>query len=116
MYTTAMRAVRMMRESWRRDAGHTESEVMAAMECADLLVIDEIGLQYGTGGEQLILSEILVARYAARKPTVILGNENMRGLRGCLGEPAFDRVRERSRVVIFDWDSFRTRLAGDGWE
>lgn len=116
LYTTAMRMVRMVRESWRRDAGHTESEVMAALERADLLVIDEIGQQYGTGGEQLIVGEVLEARYAAGKPTVIVGNENMRGLRGCIGERAFDRVRESSRVVLFDWESYRPGLADDGWK
>lgn len=116
LYTSALRMVRMMRECWRRDAPHTESEVLGALERTDLLVIDEISQQYGTGSEQLVIGEVLEVRYLACKPTIILGNENMRGLRGCLGERAFDRVREKSRVVLFDWESFRPGLADDGWK
>lgn len=115
LYLKAMDVVRRVRETWRSGAEHSASTVLAALTRADLLVIDEIGAQHGTGGEQLIVSEVLEGRYDACAPTVILGNEDMRGVRGCIGERAFDRLREKGRVVTLNWSSYRAKAQGWSW-
>ena len=81
----------------------------------DLLVIDEVGGRWGTETEQILLGDMLMQRYERNAPTILIANENIHGVRGCIGERAFDRARESARVVIFDWESYRARLAGNEW-
>jgi DNA replication protein DnaC len=71
------------------------------------LVIDEIGVQYGTEGEQTILFDVLDIRYRDQMPTILLTNQDMAGARQFLGDRTWDRIRETGRWVSFDWESFR---------
>ena len=61
----------------------------------------------GTDGEQTILFDVLDARYRDMRPTIMLTNQGAEGLRGYLGDRTFDRVRETSKFVAFDWESYR---------
>ena len=81
--------------------------VIARFSEVPLLVIDEIGVQYGTDGEQTVLFEILDRRYREMMPTILLTNQGAEGLRTFIGDRSFDRLRENSRWVTFDWDSYR---------
>ena len=47
-YTSAIDAVRMIRNTWRRDSERTETQVLDMLAGVDLLVLDEVGVQYGT--------------------------------------------------------------------
>ncbi|MDP0953484.1 hypothetical protein Q6283_29845, partial [Klebsiella pneumoniae] len=66
-----------------------------------------VGVQYGTDGEQTILFDILDRRYRDMQPTIILTNQDVKGLQEYIGERTFDRLREVSRLVTFDWESYR---------
>lgn len=107
LYTTCMGIVRSIRGTWRKDSERSESEVLAKLWNADLLVIDEVGVQYGTDGEQTILFDVLDGRYRAMQPTLILTNQDRAGLKQFIGERAYDRLTETSRWVPFDWPSYR---------
>lgn len=106
-YTTCMDMIRAVRETWRRDADRTESQVLNALQRLDLLAIDEIGMQYGTEGEQTILFDVLDRRYREVRPTIILTNQDQKGLREFVGDRTFDRLAETCRWVPFDWPSYR---------
>jgi DNA replication protein DnaC len=102
LYATCMDVIRMVRETWRKDSDKSERQVLAYLGGLDLLVIDEMGVQYGTDGEQTILFDVLDRRYREVKPTILLTNQDTEGLKGYLGERTFDRLRETCRVVSFD--------------
>lgn len=106
-YTTCMDMIRAVRETWRKDSERTESQLLGYFERLDLLVIDEVGMQYGTDGEQTILFDVLDRRYREVKPTIIITNQDREGLKTFVGERIFDRFRETSRWVAFDWPSYR---------
>lgn len=106
-YTTCMDMIRAVRETWRRDSDRTESQVLGMLQRLDLLAIDEIGMQYGTEGEQTILFDVLDRRYREVKPTIILTNQDQKGLREFVGERTYDRLIETCRWVAFDWPSYR---------
>lgn len=106
-YTTCMDLIRAVRETWRKDAQHSESAMLGYFESLDLLAIDEVGMQYGTEGEQTILFDVLDRRYRQVKPTVLLTNLDKDGLKALVGERTFDRLRETARWVSFDWPSYR---------
>jgi DNA replication protein DnaC len=107
LYATCLDLIRMVRETWRKDAERSERQVLASLVALDLLVIDEMGVQYGTDGEQTILFDVLDGRYREMRPTILLTNQDSEGLKGYLGERTFDRLRETCRFVPFQWASFR---------
>lgn len=114
MYVTCMDVIRMVRETWRRDSAQSERQVLSTLGALDLLVIDEIGVQYGTEGEQTILFDVLDMRYRGMQPTVLLTNQNADGLRTYLGDRSYDRLRETSRMVQFEWESYRPTARKEG--
>lgn len=107
LYATCMDVIRMVRETWRKGSERSEREVLQYFAGLDLLVIDEVGVQYGTEGEQTVLFDVLDLRYREMRPTIILTNQDAAGLRAYLGERTFDRLRETCRLVAFEWESYR---------
>lgn len=107
LYVTCMGLIRMVRNTWRRDSAQSEQDVLNMLAGVDLLVIDEIGVQYGTDGEQTVLFEVLDQRYQDQVPTILLTNQDKDGFKGYVGERSFDRLTETSRWVAFDWASHR---------
>lgn len=107
LYTTCMNVIRAVRGTWRKDSEMSESQVLQVYGSVPLLVLDEIGVQYGTDGEQTILFDVIDRRYRDMQPTIFLTNQSPEGLKQFLGERAYDRLRETSTVVQFDWASHR---------
>ena len=107
LYVTCMDVIRMVRETWRRDSSESEREVLQRLARLHLLVIDEVGVQYGTEGEQTILFDVLDMRYREVLPTILMTNQDMTGARKFLGDRTWDRIKETGRWVPFEWDSYR---------
>ncbi len=59
MFTKAPRLLREVKETFNRDSEVTQSEIIARMGELDLLMIDEVGIQFGTDTERMILYETL---------------------------------------------------------
>ena len=113
LYVTCMGLIRTVRNTWRKDSERSEGQVLAMFADVPLLVVDEIGVQYGTDGEQTILFEILDRRYRDMKPTILLANQSKDGLKQFLGDRTYDRLTETARIVLFDWDSYRPQARKD---
>lgn len=110
LFTTVPELIRAVRDTWRRDSKHSTTQVVESMRALDLLVVDEIGVQTGTDGEQVILYDVLDGRYRDCKPTVMITNLDMKTLKSAIGDRLYDRLRETSRHVRFDWDSRRPMM------
>jgi DNA replication protein DnaC len=109
LYTTCMNVIRAVRGTWRKDSERSETEVLSIYAGVPLLVLDEIGVQYGTEGEQTILFDVLDRRYREMQPSIFLTNQNQKGFTEFVGERSFDRLRETSTWVAFDWPSYRVQ-------
>lgn len=107
LYSTCMGIIRSIRSTWRKDSERSESEVLRLLRGVPLLVVDEIGVQYGTDGEQTILFDVLDGRYRDMKPSILLTNQDRAGFKQFIGERAYDRLTETSRWIPFDWPSYR---------
>ncbi len=107
LYTSAIDAVRMIRNTWRKNSEQSETEVLEMLASIDLLILDEVGVQYGTEAEQVSLFDIIDKRYRDLMPTILLTNQGKAGLKAFLGERSFDRLREGGMWVAFDWASQR---------
>ena len=107
-YMTVGRAFRMVKDTYRRDSGRTEQEVLSVFAAPDLLILDEIGVQYGSDTEKNILFEIVNERYEALKPTILISNLALKELTEYAGERVIDRMKENGgKLVPFDWKSHR---------
>jgi len=107
-YMTCMDMIRAIRGTWRKDSERTEDDVLRELgETLDLLVIDEVGVQYGTEGEQTVVFDVLDRRYRQMRPTILISNANREQFRAYVGDRVYDRLREVAKWVPFDWDSFR---------
>ena len=108
LFTTVMRAVRSVKDTWSRGAEKTEAQAIAALVFPDLLILDEVGVQFGSEAEKLILFDALNERYEKRKPTLLLSNLDVEDVKVYLGERIFDRLREDGgEAIAFDWESHR---------
>lgn len=106
--TTAMRILRKVKSTWSKASEQSEDEVIAFYSKQDLLIIDEIGVQFGSESEQMILFEIINNRYEAMRPTILISNLPENELSAFIGERVLDRMREgQGAVVNFTWESYR---------
>lgn len=114
LYTHAIDLIRTVRESWRSESARSERDVIEDFANVDLLIIDEVGVQYRTEAERLLMFDIIDRRYRMRRPLLMLTNLNSPQLQTLLGERSYDRLRETGRWLCFDWDSYRKRRRPQG--
>lgn len=107
-YTTVSELIRGIRETWRPEATATEGELLTRLRELDLLVLDEVGAQFGTEAEKVQLFDVISSRYNAMKPTIVISNLDLDGLKTYLGERAVDRLRENGgRMLVLMGASWR---------
>ena len=110
LFYTVMRAIRRVKDTWSRDSKESESEAIAALVEPDLLILDEVGIQFGSETEKLILFDILNERYEKRRACILLSNLSSGEISAFLGERVIDRLREDGGEVIpFTWESHRSK-------
>lgn len=111
LFCTVMRAIRRIKDTWARGSGESESQAVAALVFPDLLILDEVGVQFGSETEKHLLFDVLNERYERRKSTLLLSNLPVDQIRDYLGERVFDRMREDGgQVVPFGWESQRAKM------
>lgn len=102
--------VREIKQSWGQDSEKTEDEILKVVRGVDLLVLDDIGMQFETKTERLILYSVLDYRYEYLKPTILTTNLNLLQLEKVIGERIVDRLHEGgNRILVFDWESYRRK-------
>ena len=74
-----------------------------------LLIIDELGLGYGTESELIELTELLDARWKSGLPTVFLSNLDMKGLANYLGDRCRQRAFDGAQYVELDGKTRRSK-------
>ena len=111
-FVTVLRAMRSIKDSWSKESELTEGQAINEFVYPDLLILDEVGVQFGSEFEKNILFDVLNQRYEKRKPTIFMSNLPLPELAAYLGERVMDRLREDGGAVIpFDWESQRGKVA-----
>ena len=100
--------VRELKATWSKDNNQTEEGLIKYFVNLDLLVLDEVGSQFGSDTEKLFIFDIIDGRYQDMKPTILISNLDIEGIKECIGERCVDRLREGGGVMIaFNWNSLR---------
>jgi DNA replication protein DnaC len=114
---TAHSIIVRIRETWTKGGDYTdrktENEVLHSFASADLLIIDEVGKQFGSKDEVIHLFEVINLRYLEMKPTIVLSNESVQGVENYLGTAAFDRLCEDGMLLEFAWPGYRRGRRSD---
>tara|TARA_R110000822_G_scaffold305167_2_gene430732 strand:+ start:4044 stop:4829 length:786 start_codon:yes stop_codon:yes gene_type:complete len=112
LFTTVQRAIRSVKDTWSKGSEISETQAIEHLAYPDLLILDEVGVQFGSDFEKQILFDVLNDRYEKRKPCLLLSNIAPGELSGYLGERVADRLREDGgKLIAFDWDSHRRTRA-----
>ncbi|HBO2594067.1 TPA: ATP-binding protein [Pseudomonas aeruginosa] len=109
LFRTVQEVIRHVRSSWG-PGGRPEEEAIAELVAPDLLILDEVGVQYGKEAELVTLFDVMNARYSACKPSIVLSNLTLEEIEVFLGQRVMDRLRENGgRAVSFNWESERAK-------
>ena len=104
----AIDLIRALKGSWSNESTDTEVGLIAKFSNLKLLVIDEVGTQFGSDTEKLFMFDIIDGRYQNVLPTILISNLDIDGLKEIIGERCLDRLREDGgSVVAFNWESQR---------
>lgn len=110
LFTTVIRAIRRVKDTWGKASNETETQAIETLVYPDLLILDEVGVQFGSDTEKMILFDVLNSRYEKRRPTLLLSNLMIDEVKAFMGDRVFDRLREDGgEAIVFDWDSHRGR-------
>jgi len=125
---SAREIIRLLRSTWSKDnpphtpsyeteLGYvqgraiTEEMMIEDLGNAPLLVLDEVGVSFGSDAEHVQLFDVLDLRYRLQLPTVLLSNLKTAELKSALGDRVFDRLREGATVRMCSWASYRGEFA-----
>ena len=108
VFMSIIQAVRSVKATYARDSQISEAEAIKRLVGPDLLVLDEIGVQFGTKAEEIITFEIINGRYDAMKSTILISNLSEVELGEFIGIRILDRMKEGGGAVVpFTWESHR---------
>lgn len=108
-YTTAMGLFLRLRAAYQQQATETESEVVASVVSAPILILDEVQERGHTPWEDRLLTHIIDARYGAMLPTILIANLTATALPECLGDSIVSRIQETGGIIRVEGTSHRIR-------
>lgn len=107
-YTAIDRVLIAIKSSFNKGSEHSQEEIYECLRKPDLLILDEVGAQHATEFEKLVMFDIVNARYEDMKPTILISNLDIKGVKACVGDRVIDRLRENGgKSFVFDWNSHR---------
>lgn len=90
--TTIKAIIDGIRACWKQNADEQDYKFIRRIKEIPLLIVDEVGVQYGTESERLELFDIFNSRYNDMLPTMIISNCNKEQISKILGQRIVDRL------------------------
>lgn len=113
LFSTVFDVIQRVKSTYS-DKDQSERSVMLSFAEPDLLILDEVGVQFGTEFEKVIITDIINRRYNDMRPTIILSNLDETDLSEYLGARVMDRMFEGGGgVIAFGWSSYRAKVVKD---
>ncbi len=111
LFLTVSEGLRLIRATYSPGASQTEVQVFETLTSPDLLVLDEVGVAIGNESKRrAMLFDVLNARYAEMRPTVLVGNLTAPEMEAYLGERIMERLMDLGSITVpFTWPSHRRR-------
>lgn len=91
-YVTVKEMIDNVRKCWSKTSDSYDVEEVNKYKEIPLLIIDEIGVQYGSDSERIELFEIFNERYNNMLPSIVISNYNRQQIAKTLGLRITDRL------------------------
>ncbi len=98
-----------IKDNWKAENKLPSGAVLEAEKNVPVLIIDEVGLQYGTSFERLELFDLFNSRYENMLPTICLSNLKMEEIERILGKRIFDRLSQNRECFYLSGKSQRLK-------
>lgn len=104
-YRSVKQIIDEIKASWNKESSiNSDVEFLCKVP---LLIVDEIGVQYGSESERIELFEIFNRRYDEMLPTIVLSNLEPDALKRMLGQRIFDRITGGAKIFQLSGKSYR---------
>lgn len=114
-----------IKSSYKANSTINEEDILKKLSTCPLLVIDEVGKQFGSESEKNWLSYVIDERYECNKPTVLISNLKM--MKECsdeerkeglyieryLGRDSVSRLVECADIVTITGSDYRRKISVD---
>lgn len=108
IYTTNYNMIAKIKATYSKFSDQNEKHVIHQLTTAKLLVIDEVGVIFGSEADKILFYQVINGRYDNMLPTILISNLTQKELKNSIGERCFDRLKEGAGAVLnFKWDSYR---------
>jgi DNA replication protein DnaC len=98
-YDTIYQMLQTIRATWNGGELTTEQAIQRYVS-PDLLILDEIGVQYGTANEQMLIFDIINRRSADCRPIIAISNLPPSEFKKFMGERAYDRLFGYGALIL----------------
>jgi DNA replication protein DnaC len=107
-YASALNAFNSIKATYNPNSEMTEKQILESFILPELLILDEVGIQFGTETEKILIYQMINGRYEEVMPTIMISNYTENDLIDYIGLRCMDRMKEGGGVVVpFDWGSYR---------
>jgi DNA replication protein DnaC len=96
-----------IRYTYDTQNNETESAILAGLDSADLLILDDAGAERWSEWVESKLFRIIDTRYRKRKPIIVTTNLDLKALGQAVGLRSMDRLIEMCTVVELTGKSYR---------
>lgn len=106
-YATIKEIIDNIRRCWSKDSDNFDRITVNRYKTIPLLIVDEIGVQYGSDSERIELYEIFNERYNNMLSTIAISNYNRQQIEKTLGLRITDRLFGGAKIFEFTGKSRR---------
>ena len=108
-FAVSLTILQEIKNTWRRDAEYSESKLLDALSTAEVLIIDDFGVESPAAWINDKLYQIINERYINRKVTIFTSNEPLESLQ--YDDRITNRIKERTYQIAFPEESVRNHIA-----
>lgn len=108
-FAVSLTILQEIKNTWRRDAAGSESQLLDALSTTDILIIDDFGVEAPASWINDKMYQIINERYINQKVTIFTSNDPLDKL--SYDDRITNRIKERTYQIAFPEESVRDHIA-----
>lgn len=108
-FAVSLTILQEIKNTWRRDAAGSESQLLDALSTTDILIIDDFGVEAPAAWINDKMYQIINERYINQKVTIFTSNDPLDKL--SYDDRITNRIKERTYQIAFPEESVRDHIA-----
>lgn len=108
-FAVSLTILQEIKNTWRRDAAGSESQLLDALSTTDILIIDDFGVEAPAAWINDKMYQIINERYINKKVTIFTSNDPLDKI--SYDDRITNRIKERTYQIAFPEESVRDHIA-----